>query len=622
MNRRISCLLTSTAFLFAQPALAQAQQAIADDQPPADDATDVVELGTITVSGSLSPVATEQSGASVEIVDGREARDTDTRLTDRLDRLPGVNSVSTGGLGGATTLQIRGLPARYVGVQINGIDVSDPSGTQNQFDFGGLTGDSLGRIEVLKGSQSALYGSEAVGGLVDISTWRPTADGFSGELRTEAGRYETYSGALNMGYRDARGEVALTYARTDTEGFSSRSSNGEKDGFEQDMLTFYGEYATSEVLSLGLTGFHMDSDAEFDPFIGTAGSLLTEQTGLRGFARLTTGRVDHELSVSHLDIDRRDTSPGAFTPRFTGERTELSYLGSADLGRYSRLNFGVEYTEERFTAAPVRGSKDNTALHGEWLITPADTIDVSLALRQDEDSDFGGETTGRAAAVWRPAEGWALRAVAGTGFRAPSLFERFSAFGDPTLEPEESRSYEIGVERSFASGSVEATLFKTEIDNLIRFDPTATKCGSGFGCFTQVPGKTTSEGLELAGDFDINAAVAIYGSYTYTDARNNGQRLTRTPRHDAVVGLEAQFTPAWRGGFDVRHVADVLPSAFAPVGNKVGDYTLVGARIEHDVTERAVVYLRVENLFDEDYETAGGFNTPGRSAHVGLSAKF
>ncbi|MDZ7708788.1 MAG: TonB-dependent receptor plug domain-containing protein [Roseovarius sp.] len=110
--------------------------------------------------------------------------------------------------------QLRGLPARYVGVRINGIDVTDPSGPQTQFNFGGLTGAGLGRIEVLKGSQSALYGSEAIGGVVDITTWRPERDGLSGEVRAEAGRYETYTGALNLGYRGARGRTGLRSAIT------------------------------------------------------------------------------------------------------------------------------------------------------------------------------------------------------------------------------------------------------------------------------------------------------------------------------------------------------------------------------------------------------------------------
>jgi vitamin B12 transporter len=586
-------------------------------------AQDAFDLDTITVSGSLTPQELARTGASVEVIDGREAETSDTALTNRLDRLPGVNSTSNGPLGASSSIQLRGLPARYVGVRINGIDMSDPSGTQNQFNFGGLTGASLGRIEVLKGSQSALYGSEAIGGVVDITTWRPDRDGLSGEVRAEAGAFDTRTGALSLGYRGARGEVALSYNRVESDGFSARAGDPEEDGFEQDMLTFTGEFDATDMLTVGGTVIYRDNEADFDPSLAaTAGQIQTEELGLRGFARLRTGPVSHELSYAYFDIDRRDTSPGAFTPRFTGERDEISYLGSVEMGGAGTLTGGLEYTEERFAAQPTRGSNDNLAVTAEWLLPATDTLDISLALRHDEDGDFGGKLTGRAAAVWRPAEGWALRAVAGTGFRAPSLFERFSAFGDPTLKPEDSESFEIGVERSFANARIEATLFHITVDDLIDFDPGATACGSGFGCFGQVPGETTSKGLELAGEADINAFLTVFGNYTYTRARNGGQQLTRTPKHDAVIGLDADLTDRLSGSFDVRHVAGVTPSAFAPANNKVGDYTLVGAGLSHAITDSATAYIRIENLFDEDYETAGGFNTAGRSAFVGLRASF
>ena len=611
MTQHRRAALAATTAILSQAAIAApvtAQQAFA--------------LDPIVVSPSLTPVEADRSGAVVERLDGREVEASDTALVDRLDRLPGVNTVSNGGLGALSTVQLRGLPARYVGVRVNGIDVSDPSGTQNQFDFGGLTGAGLGRIEVLKGSQSALFGSEAIGGVIDITSWRPQENGFSGAARGEAGRYATLSGSLNLGHRTDRGLIALTYSHVESDGFSASASDGEDDGFDQDMFTFYGEADLGEAVTVGGTFLYRDSEVDIDPFAGTRGRNLKEEQGGRAFARLVTGAVTHEVSVSLFDIDRRDTSPGAFTPRFTGERHEVAYLGSATLGARTTLNFGLEHTEEEFTALPTRGDKDNTAVNAELLFAPADDIDISAALRNDDDSDFGNKLTGRLAAVWRPAQGWALRAMAGTGFRAPSLFERFSGFGDPDLQPEDSESYELGVERSFTRGTLKATLFYIEIDDLIDFDPGATACGSGFGCFGQVPGTTTSKGVELSGDYAVTDDLTLFANYTYTRARNDGQQLARTPEHDGVVGLKAQLSPKWRGSVDVRHVADVRPSAFAPPDNKVGDYTLVGARVAHQLTDDVEAYLRVENLFDEDFETVGGFNTAGRSAFAGIRGTF
>ena len=134
------------------------------------------------------------------MLEGRDAGGDDSRVVDRLVRLPGVNLTSNGGLGALAGVQVRGLPSRYVGVRINGINVMDPSGTQNQFNFGGFTAAGVGRIELLKGSQSALYGSEAIGGVINITTFRPTDQGFSGQAQVEGGSFDTYSGSLSMGY--------------------------------------------------------------------------------------------------------------------------------------------------------------------------------------------------------------------------------------------------------------------------------------------------------------------------------------------------------------------------------------------------------------------------------------
>jgi len=485
---------------------------------------------------------------------------------------------------------------------------------------------------VLKGSQSALYGSEAIGGVVDITTWQPTRDGFSGVARAEGGSYSTYAGELNLGYRGARGEVALSYSHMESDGFSARAGDDEDDGFEQDMVSLTGDYDVTESLTVGGSVLYRDNTVDIDnrdfpppnftPIIRPEGQNVTEEFGLRGFARFQTGAIQHEISYAYFDTDRRDTSPGATTSRFSGERDTFAYLGTADIGTAGTLSFGLDYTEESFSAGPTEGSNDNLAVTAEWLLPATEALDISLALRHDEDGDFGGELTGRLATVWRPAEGWTLRAVAGTGFRAPSLFERFSAFGNPGLQPEESESYEIGVERTFANGRLEATLFHITVDDLIGFDPNSTVCGAN-GCFNQVPGDTVSKGLELAGEAQINPFLRAYANYTFTDTEDSGgQQIVRTPEHDVTLGLQAEITPRLQGRFDVRHVADVRPSAFAPADNKVGDYTLVGAGLSYAVTDAATAYLRVENLFDEDYETSGGFNTSGRAGYVGLRASF
>ncbi|WP_112312205.1 TonB-dependent receptor [Pseudogemmobacter bohemicus] len=178
-------------------------------------ADEPVDLGTITLTASGEPVALSRTGATVTVLTAAEIEKRGTlSLAGLLRQLPSVALASNGGMGATTTLRLRGLPGYYIGSRIDGIDVSDPSNTQHFFDFGGTTTAGVSRIEVLRGSQSALYGSEAVAGVIDITSWRPEADGVSGEAALEGGTDQTWAGTLSLGFRDARSAFAISANRT------------------------------------------------------------------------------------------------------------------------------------------------------------------------------------------------------------------------------------------------------------------------------------------------------------------------------------------------------------------------------------------------------------------------
>lgn len=578
-------------------------------------AQDAFDLGEITVSGSLSPVGTDESGATVDVLTAQDIDGDSTDLIGSLTALPGVYAASNGGIGGTNLIQIRGLPARYTAVRINGIDVSDPSGVQLQYNFGGLTSTGLERVEVLRGSQSALYGSEAIAGLVDIQTFRPTELGFSGKTSIEYGSFNTVSGGLSIGQLTETSEFALTYGRVLSDGFSSQANNDEKDGFEQDTWTLFASFDVTDDVTLGLSVYDRRGVSQFDGFGAVDAELTFAETGAQVFSEIDAGYGTHRISYTMFDVDRSD--PTGFTSRFDGTRDTIAYEGSFNLAGGRTLNIGLDRTEETFTTegfGVTTGGVDTTSAQAELLFSPMQDVNVSAALRYDDDSDFGGQLTGRVSAIWTPQEDLALRAVIGTGFRAPSLFERFSSFGNPDLIPEESTSYELGIEKSYGDlASVRATLFRTDIDNLIGFDA---------GSYNQVPGLTRAQGLELSGDYALSGDTTLYGAYTYTSSKDQNGRSVRVPRHNLLVGFDTAFTDTLTGSLEVRHVADVLPSAFAPADNKVGDYTLVNVAASYDLGDGAEAYARIENLLDEDYEISGGFNTAGRSVYLGVRAEF
>ncbi len=600
--------------------------------PTASLAQETFDLGEVVLSGSLSPVAEDRTGATVEVLEGDDLATGDTSVLRQLDRLPGISFSANGGLGTNSSLRLRGLDQKYLLVRVNGIDMNDPSATQNSFDFGSLTSAGIGRIEVLKGSQSAIYGSEAIGGVIDITTYQPKRLGFSGTASTEFGSFNTQTGTLSLGYLTDRLELAYTYSRILTDGFSAKKDDGlptpDEDGFQQTTQSLTARYNLSDDLAVGIALNDRRGDVEFDD---KRNRYELEEQGARVFGEWQMGSLANTISYSYFDISRphyfdigSPTAPSYFEADYEGSRRRLSYLGTAELSNTATLNFGVDKTEESFLSNGSHIEENTVSAQVELLLRPNDVTDVSAAFRHDDNSSFGGKSTGRLAAAWRAKDDLAFRAVLGTGFRTPSLYERFTVpIGNPAFRPEESRSFELGVEKTYGdAASLNATLFYTEIDDLIEFDRNSTVCNSGYGCYVQRPGTTKSRGIELAGTYALSATTEVFGNYTYTDARTEGVRLARTPKHDLVLGMETELTDRLQATLDIRHAGDVVPSDRAPADHKVGTYTLVGAAMSYDVTDTAQAYVRIENLFDEDYETAGGYNTPGRSAFFGVRADF
>ena len=572
-------------------------------------------LDEIIVDGGLLPSEASRTGATVEVVEGEtlEALSLDTATA--LDALPGVSFTSNGGLGSTSALRIRGLGASYIGVTVDGIDVTDPSGTQTGFDFGTFITPGVDSITVLKGPQSAVAGASAVGGSVNVTTWRPETLGFSGEARVEAGSFETYLGTLSLGYLDDRTELAVTLSNVTTDGFSARDSDTEADGFDQTGLNLYFAHRFSDTLRLGVSAFRYDGVAAFDRSTTDAsGELEKVQTGARVFAEIDTGAVVHELAYSASRTDRLDA--GGFVFAFLGEREKLEYQGTAEIGT-TTVAFGADLIEETALVqdlfATTESSITKAGLFGEVQLQASDTVDLAFTLRYDDHSEFGGQLSGRAALAWQLAGDVTIRAAAGTGYRPPSLNELFGPFGaNPNLTPEQSRGLELGIEKRYDRGFAKATLFYNEIDDLITFS----------GGYVQLPGTTVTQGIELSGEYMVSDRVTLFGSYTFTDAATEGVRSIRVPRDDLLLGVSADITDALSGMVSVQHVAGLLDFTAFPATGPLPDFTLANASVSYDLTDTVEAYLRVDNLFDEEYQTVRGYNASDRAVYVGLRAAF
>ena len=629
-------------------------------------------LDEIVVSAaSLTAVEAGGTGASVSVVDAAALRAAGgTRMIDFLERVAGLTTRTQGPMGTQSGFSIRGASQNYVKVTVDGIDVSDPSGTQVSADLGALTTGGAGRVEIVKGSQSAIHGANAIGGVVAITSRRPTEEGTRQYLEAEGGSYGTAALTWGLTHRNDRTEAAVSLSHLRSDGFSAAANGTEADGHRATRLNFHLRHRLENGVTLGANGFLGREVSEYDPqfFRPEAAGTLVRATlqpwgaspdapsvalgdgqtgderstittaGLRAFAEWESGRFTHSLALTARQIRRHyfenevgvdfgsfvPDAPGATTGTlltqntvsdntYVGRRIGLSYLATGEIATGLRASFGAEWTNETYrqagTFGPGAGKVGMGGVFGEVLWSPGERLDVSAALRHDRHSDFGGATTGRVALAFRPSEDVTLRAQAGTGYRAPSSYERFGAFvGNAALRPEKSRSADFGIEKRFAGGaSLRATVFWLEVENLIDYSFATSS-------YAQVPGRSRRQGVELEAQVPLGERVMLGGSYTYLDSTvNAASSWGRQPRHVLGLNLGVDVGERTRAGLGLRHVAG-RPG--------LRDYTLVNALVSHDLGNGAEAWLRLENLFDENYVSVAGYGTPGRSVFVGLRKAF
>lgn len=629
--------LTATAVsaLLSAPALAQS----------------VFVLDEIIFTATAQPLRFDRIGSSVDVIEGEDLDSLgEVQLSDALTRLPGLNVVESGPPGTAAQLRIRGAGAENIAVFVDGILVNDPTATEQSFDnFGGLTTGSVRRIEILRGSQSALYGGTAIAGVINITTvgGDDTPMGLSQSIEVQGGSYATFSTDYAMTYRTSDTILSFGLSSVVSDGFSAAeedTGNTEADPYDQTRLSFGIEREVSDTLTVGLNGFYETGSVEFDeyadtPIDGTPGDEGQDRDafGLRTYLEAQTGIWTHSAALAYYRIERHafslTISPetalafgSTFDNLFEGERVTLDYLASAQLRPDLALSFGADLRDETATYPNTLGGTSSVQTYGvfaEATWSPNDLFDLTGTLRHDDHTTFGGETTGRLAFAWRPTDSTLVRGAIGTGYRPPSLDELYGSYpavfftGNPNLMPETSTSYEIGVDHSFANGAqIGATLFYLEIENLIVYDPVPAP-----NSLINVPGISERSGIEIAAAFPLSDRITLSGAYTYTDAyAATGARLSAIPRHDLVLGLDAEISDRARLSLTAQHVADRANGTFDPTPYE--DYTVVDTTFTYGLTDEVEAFLRVENLFDEAYQTQSGYGTSDRAVYVGLRAAF
>jgi vitamin B12 transporter len=587
-----------------------------------------------------------------------------------LREVPGLDVTSTGGLGAQTSVLIRGADAKNTLVLVDGVIYNDPSSPDRSADLANLTVDNIERIEVVRGPLSALYGTNATAGVVNIITKKgrakPTA--YAGG---EYGSYDTWKVYAGSDGRLKRFDYSLSLSKTETDGFSAANDDNpdiphagntsEEDGWENTSLSTRAGFAFTDNFDINAMMRYLNSSVKLDDFgFGTQGfaadqfdftafppalvpdgAKLQEQDSKQVLGKFNIHNFFFEQFLeSDLYYKFSDQKKDGFDAdgnksyEFDGNTQETGWQGGLYFGESNLLSLGYNYYEEELESRTPSPDK-KAFIRSYWISDQAYLLKESLVvvggLRLDDHSRFGSETTFNIAPAYTlQRTGTTLKASYGTGFRAPSLFELFAdpipfAFngGNPDLKPEKSKGWDAGFEQSVFKDRLKfgGGYFFNRFKDRIEFDFVGLT-------YSNLEGDTKTKGVEAFIDWKPLKNMDLKLDYTYTDTEDpDGESLVRRPKNKfhlnaryrflekAVANLDAYWV-------DVRKTIATATDRFGNPVTELDDYFLVNLALYYDLTRNIQLYSRIDNLFDEYYEEAWSYATPGFSVYGGLKLKI
>lgn len=581
------------------------------------------ETPPIVVSASSVPTSVTDVGSSVSVIDREEIElKGEQNVLELLRSVPGLSVVRSGGLGKVSSVFIRGAEADHTLVLIDGVRANDIN--VGGFDFADLNTANIERIEVVRGPQSVLYGSDAIGGVINIIT-REAEDGPHGEVSAAGGTHSTqqYRARAAWGGGSFSTSNALSYL--DSEGVSAASEsagNSEDDGYENFTASSRIGGKLGEDGQADLTARFISAESEIDGFefgVGPVDDLNYTQkrrafAGGFSAAKPVTDWLLPRLEIGVYDEDLKGRDPDTEFNNFDVSQTTTSATAAADVSAFEQDTVSLGYTYERREGENTGNFDEQRDVHAIFLQNqlhwPAWAL-LTAGVRYEDDSDFGDETTLRATASLRPPETpFRVHSSIGTGYKAPSFNELyFPNFGNPDLDAETSVGFDFGLEYSASENlTIDAVYFHNKIDDLITFD-SATFLAQNIE-------QATIQGLELTVDSEVSEQIRVVGQYTLTDSENEqtGAQLARRPKHSGSLDIFFSPDDKLRGSLTLIVIRDRVDSD----GAKMDNYERVDASIKYSLLENIVPFVQVENLFDEDYEEITGFTTPGFEILAGV----
>ncbi|MGH8551669.1 MAG: TonB-dependent receptor plug domain-containing protein [Methylococcales bacterium] len=623
------------------------------------------QLKDMVVSASLVPVPIDQTGTAVTVITAQQIKQQQVvYVSDILRNVPGLAVNRGGSFGSFTQVRIRGTESRHTLVRIDGIEINDPSSAVgSEFDFGNLLAVDIERIEILRGPQSALYGSDAIGGVINIFT-KKGEKGLSPKLTTEGGSFDTYRvGASLSGGTGNRFDFYGSANYLSTEGISTADvSNGNRERDANRNLTAHinTNFRPLDYLEFGLTGRLVQTDLDLDDF-GTPpndpmsnaiefdanNKTRSNQYYGRMFGKLTLfDDIDwldweHIVSAAYSENKRDDFNSGNYFSTFDGAKNQYYYqsnllIDTPDLAEsHHTLTFKLEHERDKINASIPSLAKFHVGVNdrrvttistiGEYQLAMFERLSLSGSIRHDNnDNLFKDQTTYRSTFSYLLKETASrMHASWGTGVKNPTLFELFGFTtnfnGNPNLISETSRGWDAGLAQNFFGErlSLDVTYFRNRIANLI--------VGSGRTAIN-LAGENPIEGLEFGLTAKLIENLEFNGNYTWTSAKDaKGNPLVRRPKHIASANLNYGFRLFGKPAnvnvglvYNGKQTDFKFDQNFNSSNVSLGDYTLLNIALSYRIVEELELFARVQNALDKNYQEVFTFGSPGIAVYGGF----
>jgi vitamin B12 transporter len=620
------------------------------------DSTGYYKLSEVVVTATRTETPLIELANSITVIDSAEiANSKKDNVMDLLRDEYGVNVVQQGGPGKLANVFMRGGGPDHTLVLVDGIEMNMPSDPGNTYDFSNLPTDNIDRIEILRGPQSTMYGSDAMSGVINIITKTGIGNNKS-YLSAEGGTYNTYN--LHAGINGTYDVVnyQLNLSRMKTDGFSSASSsygNTEKDG----ASNFVGSVKTGINLNnefrLNLFYQYTGGRADYDQNGGAFGDDPTyvynlEENSLRfetvysDYENTWNGKagVSYLRNVRKYSFDSTFYNPSSSNSIYDGRKMKFDFQNTYNAGKFLSLTLGIENEKEtalsdyfilsqygNFASTFPLKTATTSGIFIEDQSNISDELFINLGVRYDHHNKFGGAVTYRIApaiVVWQT--GTKLKATYGTGFKAPSLFYLYDpSFGNETLKPEKNTGWDAGIEQFFFNNNLSAgvTYFHNNFKDLFGFDANFKTINID---------KSESYGLEFYLTASPLSNLKLKSSYTYTKTKNLSDNspdknlaLLRRPEHKGVIKINYSFLEKFNANVDMIFVGSRDDKYFNGTQTervKLKSYSLINIAAAYDVFSYLQLYAKVDNLLDTYYEEVYGYATPGLSFYGGFKLKF